>query len=202
MESMPRKTCTVSPCSDPVKGHGMCSKHWQRWRKHGDPLAGPDKRRNGEYQALLQAAAFSTADECVLVTGWKTRPNVAIGDRQVNASRAVWAIAHGDPGTAFVLHTCHRGAEGCVNIRHLYLGDQAQNGRDMAVGGRRKGIVTVRGERAPKAKLTEDSVREIRRRHAAGESQVSLGKAFNVSQPAIGYIVRRESWAHIDDDQK
>jgi hypothetical protein len=122
--------------------------------------------------------------------------------RQVNASRAVWIIAHGDPGKAFVLHSCHRGVEGCINIRHLYLGNQAQNGRDMAVGGRRKGIVTVRGERAPKAKLTEDAVREIRRRYATGsESQTTLAKAFGVSQPAIGYVVRGDSWAHVQDQK-
>jgi hypothetical protein len=22
-----------------MKGHGLCEKHYQRWKKHGDPLA-------------------------------------------------------------------------------------------------------------------------------------------------------------------
>lgn len=117
----------------------------------------------------------------------------------MNASRAVWILAHGDPGEQFVLHACGRGVEGCLNINHLYLGDPAQNGRDTARDGRRKGIATVRGERAPKAKLTADSVREIRRRSKSGESRTALALEFGVSQPAISHIVLRKTWTHIDD---
>ncbi|MFB8182631.1 HNH endonuclease signature motif containing protein [Streptomyces sp. NPDC055966] len=29
--------CTVNDCEEPVTGHGFCSKHYQRWRSHGDP---------------------------------------------------------------------------------------------------------------------------------------------------------------------
>lgn len=25
-------------CKKPVKGHGLCQKHYQRWKKYGDPL--------------------------------------------------------------------------------------------------------------------------------------------------------------------
>lgn len=25
-------------CQEPVKGHGLCMKHYQRWKKYGDPL--------------------------------------------------------------------------------------------------------------------------------------------------------------------
>lgn len=32
--------CSVTGCSMPIKGHGYCRSHWDRWRKHGDPLAG------------------------------------------------------------------------------------------------------------------------------------------------------------------
>lgn len=33
----PRTSCTI--CGKPVKGHGFCDKHYQRFRKHGDPHA-------------------------------------------------------------------------------------------------------------------------------------------------------------------
>lgn len=34
---MPKRTCVVDDCDRPVYGHGWCSLHWKRWRKHGDP---------------------------------------------------------------------------------------------------------------------------------------------------------------------
>jgi hypothetical protein len=30
--------CSVDGCERVVKGHGWCSMHYQRWKKHGDPL--------------------------------------------------------------------------------------------------------------------------------------------------------------------
>ena len=31
------RTCSIDGCESPVKSRGWCSKHWQRWYKHGDP---------------------------------------------------------------------------------------------------------------------------------------------------------------------
>lgn len=31
------KTCTFDGCDKPHAGRGLCSTHWARWRKHGDP---------------------------------------------------------------------------------------------------------------------------------------------------------------------
>ena len=39
----PANACSV--CGEPVKGHGYCLKHYQRFKKHGDPLL--VKRRGG-----------------------------------------------------------------------------------------------------------------------------------------------------------
>lgn len=30
--------CSVKSCNNAVKGHGLCEKHLQRWRKYGDPM--------------------------------------------------------------------------------------------------------------------------------------------------------------------
>ena len=30
-----RKICSVDGCEEVVKGHGLCRKHWERWRHHG-----------------------------------------------------------------------------------------------------------------------------------------------------------------------
>ena len=29
--------CVIDGCDKPVFGHGWCSKHYTRWRRHGDP---------------------------------------------------------------------------------------------------------------------------------------------------------------------
>ncbi len=37
---MAHATCSIEGCSRPHYGLGWCNKHYQRWRKHGDPHAG------------------------------------------------------------------------------------------------------------------------------------------------------------------
>lgn len=34
-----RKTCRIEGCSSKAHGHSLCTKHYLRWYKHGDPLA-------------------------------------------------------------------------------------------------------------------------------------------------------------------
>lgn len=54
------------------------------------------------------------------------------------------------------------------------------------------------GERAAKAKLNPVKVQKIRQLYATGNYyQRELGKKFGVSQAAIGWVVRKNSWNHI-----
>ena len=53
------------------------------------------------------------------------------------------------------------------------------------------------GTRNPKAKFTEDDVREIRRRLGNGERGSDLAREKNVSQAAISSIVHRKTWPDI-----
>ena len=55
----------------------------------------------------------------------------------------------------------------------------------------------ARGEASGRAKLTDDQVREIRSRAAAGETQTSLGREFGVVQTVISDVVTRKTWKHI-----
>lgn len=105
------------------------------------------------------------------------------------AHRVSWELAHGAPGQLHVLHRCDNPP--CVNPAHLFLGTHQDNMDDMYAKGRR---VPARGERNRHAKLTVEQVQEIRDRYAGGEIQISLAKAFGVSQPAISQIVRRAHW--------
>jgi len=55
------------------------------------------------------------------------------------------------------------------------------------------------GAKNPLAKLTEDQVREIRRRLAGGEKQAVLAAEFGVTQGGVSLIRRRRTWAHLED---
>lgn len=147
----------------------------------------PRTRKSGEAIALLHEAAKATTSECIDLTGYSRRPHFRCGDGKWGAaSRAVWVIANGDPGAAFVLHTCHRGWEGCINIKHLYLGDRAQNTADMVASGRQ-----IRGASHPSTKLTDADVARIRERYAAGGVlQRELAVEYGMTQTNISRLVR------------
>jgi HNH endonuclease/helix-turn-helix resolvase-like protein len=63
----------------------------------------------------------------------------------------------------------------------------------------RRGNLTnaPRGVDRHNAKLSEDDVREIRRRHAAGECTNHLARIYNVVPSTIYKIVTHKKWAHI-----
>lgn len=35
---MPKRICGIDGCGKPHRARGWCTKHWKRWRVHGDPL--------------------------------------------------------------------------------------------------------------------------------------------------------------------
>lgn len=139
---------------------------------------------------------------CWLWTGPRFRDNrglltygrLTIKGHRVYAHRIAYAITYGDPGGKGVLHRCDNPP--CVRPEHLFLGTQAENNRDMEVKGRARHLC---GEAHYAAKMTEDGVRELRRRRVAGESLGSLARAFKLSKRTVLAIVRLEAWASVTD---
>jgi hypothetical protein len=115
--------------------------------------------------------------------------------RQMPAHRFSWELHFGPiPKGLFVCHHCDNRL--CVRPDHLFLGTHLDNMADMVAKGRgRSGVRS--GVLNHNARLTEDDVRAIRQRRAAGETTVALGKAFGVSSPQISYIVNRKVWRHV-----
>lgn len=114
--------------------------------------------------------------------------------RYVAAHRISWELHYGPVADGMeVCHTCDNGM--CVRPDHLFLGTRAENAADMASKGRSpKG--TDHGM-ARKARITDEMVRDIRRRAAAGETQTALGKEYGVSQHYVSRIVRGERRGHV-----
>lgn len=111
------------PCGK-IKARGYCRKHYDRWLRHGDPTV-TLKRGKGVLLAELQAAAQATTSECIILTtrNGTSRPGAVLNGTFMCASRAVWILAHGDPGEDQVVVDCGRGEDGCINIKHMGLGD-------------------------------------------------------------------------------
>jgi hypothetical protein len=101
------------------------------------------------------------------------------------AHRLSWEMHNGPiPAGLAVLHRCDDSL--CVNPDHLFLGTQAENMRDCMAKGR-SGL--WRGQNGDR-KLTHAQRTEIVLRHAHGESQSALARAFGVQQGAVATVLR------------
>lgn len=102
------------------------------------------------------------------------------------AHRVSWELHKG--AIADGLFCCHRCDQPlCVNPAHLFLGTASDNSIDMV----RKGRV--------RAKLVTHEVREIRRRHAAGQrSHKLLAQEYGVSTALIHRILSRQIWRGVE----
>jgi hypothetical protein len=78
---------------------------------------------------------------------------------------------------------------------NLAWGTDADNHRDAVRNGR-----TLKGERAPGAKLTAPQVLEIRRLAAGGVSRADIGRRFGICPQQAGMIVRRRHWRHLEEE--
>jgi hypothetical protein len=115
-----------------------------------------------------------------LVSGWRSQ----------RAHRVAWELANGPiPAGLCVLHRCDNPP--CVNVEHLFLGTLAVNSADMIAKGR-----STRGQKNPRAKLTEEMIRFIRA-HAGEMTQAELADTFNVTQTTISCIITRKIWKHL-----
>lgn len=123
------------------------------------------------------------------------------GSSPVRAHRVAYELAHGlIPEGLFVCHHCDNPP--CCNPAHLFVGTAADNAQDMVAKGRHGSIVKretrPRGERNPSSKLTEESVRQIRREWAAGGvRQRDLAKRFGVDKQVVWSVIHRLTWAHV-----
>jgi hypothetical protein len=81
---------------------------------------------------------------------------------------------------------------------NLKWGTRKENGAD-AVRNGKYATTRCKGVQHHSAKLNLDKVREIRRRHAAGETQKSLAREFHIRQSTIYGIVHNKTWKHVDD---
>jgi hypothetical protein len=107
----------------------------------------------------------------------------------MSAHRKVYQDAFGPiPKGMVVRHKCDN--RECVNLEHLELGTHKQNMEDRAKRNR------WHGEQVPKAKLTEQQVREIKALKGK-MSSYAVSEKYPVGPYAIQSIWRGQSWVRV-----
>lgn len=151
---------------------------------------------------LLEKRQLDDAGGCWLWLG-KVTPlgygQLSVGGRQLYTHRlaaAVW-LGFDLDGPLCVLHRCD--TPGCFNPEHLFVGTKRDNTRDMIAKGRARFPAGPprRGSERSDAKLTEDAVREIRRRIDQGVSRRHLADEYGVSYWTVCKAAAGISWRHV-----
>jgi len=107
--------------------------------------------------------------------------------------RIAWTLAFGAiPAGRLVLHSCNVSI--CCNAQHMYLGDQADNGRDKKRAGRARGTP---GERNPHARLTEDFVRLLRQAQPTPLVRRAIAESLGVTYDTIYSAAVGKTWKHV-----
>ena len=171
---------------------GLCSKHYQRFKKHGDPTIVKEQPSPAKDWAL--AHKDHTSDECLI---WPFhigkdgygRIHYPNGGQLTTAARFMCLLAHGKPPTPKheTAHSCGKGNEGCVNPKHLYWATPTENQADRVTHG-----TSNRGAQQWNAKLTEEDVLKIR---ASKKTRAELATHYGVTVSTIKDIILRRRWA-------
>jgi hypothetical protein len=154
-------------------------------------------------QTLAEAVHRLLQDKRVTETGcWEPTvvkanrrgyPSIHVDGKPRKGHRVTYAYFRGPiPPGMLVLHTCDNRA--CVNPDHLYVGDYADNTRDILVRGRAN---PRRGEDVHIAKLTEADVIRIRERVAQGEMAGQVAADYGVDASNVSKIARGDKWKHV-----
>lgn len=139
-------------------------------------------------------------DDCWEWTGNKHKQGYGMFNSvkgSIGAHRVAVYLDNRDPGSKVVMHTCDNTS--CVNPRHLKLGTQLDNIKDMVNKNRQS-----RGETSNRNILTEAQVLDIKARHIKGTRGVKnssnlqqLADEYGVTYQTIYSITKGLRWKHI-----
>lgn len=145
---------------------------------------------NGRHCLVCDLAGAGGYSSIGVPLAWARK--MGLHKAQPPTHRVSWVLSRGKPIPAGrkVLHRCD--VMRCVEPRHLFLGSQADNVRDMVRKGRNS---DNRGSKNPAVKLSERQVREI---FFAEGNQRLLAEAYGVSLPLVEKIKSGKAWPHLN----
>lgn len=190
--------CSIPSCGKAIhtKKSGWCSRHYERWRKHGDPLGGHTNRGDAR-RFFLEVVLPYDGTDCLIwpYSDKQGYGQLREGDRPHTVSRLVCIEVNGPPPHPDdeAAHSCGRGVDGCVTKRHLSWRTPVQNQSDRLRHGTHN-----RGERHAQAKFTEADIREIRALKGI-ITQQKIADRFGTTRIYIKKIHARRAWGWLED---
>jgi hypothetical protein len=183
--------CLVDNCNNPHLAKGLCSMHYQRFKRTGDPRG---LVHIGVAAAYLDDVVLKHKDNACLL--WPHGRNssgyamVHLDGLWQRVSRIVCSSTYGPqpPDKPEVAHWC--GNPLCVAPIHLRWASRQENEKDKDRHGTR-----VRGSRHGRSKLTEAEVLAIRAQPHRRSKE--LAAEFGITDSMVCIIRRRSGWTHI-----
>lgn len=134
--------------------------------------------------------------------GWHRRITHWVDGKKLgfSAHRVAYELANGEiQGGLFVLHRCDNPV--CCNPKHLFLGTQGDNARDMWAKGRGNpgGTTGLNLGPSPFRKLTRESVAWAVAEYLQGRTQKQIAAELGITDVALGGCFRGKTYPEFAD---
>lgn len=188
------RLCSIPDCGKQSLAFGFCRTHYNRFKRHGDPLGG-QTFRGAPKKFIDDVVAAETREDCIIWPFCRTADGYAsinYNGRTTLASRIVCQIVNGPrPNKHEAAHSCGNGKHGCVNPKHLRWATPQENSADKLIHGTHN-----RGENCGMSKLTGEAVSKIRDALATGIAINDLAERYHVSPRTIRHIRDGDRWSY------
>ena len=160
-------TCSMPDCEKPARGRGLCSAHYERLRKHGDPSVVLKPWHALTVEGRFKNRVAVTDNGCHVWTNGRNSKGygtMKVNGKSVSAHRLAWEFANGTiPDGLCVLHKCDNPP--CCNPDHLFLGTRKDNNDDRDAKGRN---INHTGERHGRSVAPDQVIAEAITMKSAG----------------------------------
>jgi len=186
------RICSVADCGKQISSRRLCSAHYSKFLKYGDPLV---KRQveKGSHERWLRANIGYDGHDC-LIWPFSSRSNgYGVASLQskglMAAHRFMCILVNGEPPTPkhVSAHSCNNGNKGCVSPLHVRWATHVENSADRYAHG-----TMMIGDKNPNTKLTKNQALEI---YASSEKVDEIAKRYNVTVGCVAGIKKGANWA-------
>ena len=176
------KTCSVKDCENKHLAKGYCSKHYQGFKKHGDPLAGIENERHGMEGTVEYRSWAHMKQRCL---------NKNDKDYQYYGGRGIRICKRWKSFAAFYADMGPR-----PSLKHQL--DRKDNDGNYEPGNVIWVLSCINSRNRRSTKLDVEKVKSIRELHAKKVCTLEeLAVRFGVSRSTIGRIIRYVIWENV-----